>query len=158
MGRAGADHRRRGRPAGGGGRCRLWRQRRLPARAGQARGWRYVLAVTGTASARLRDAVPETMAYGGLGRPSVPRYRTAPVSVRQLAIAHAGQTQPVTWRHGTRITPGNPGAAMTSQLPDDPGPPRQPAHPPALPTAASRSAGCWPNGPRSGRARRLLAV
>jgi SRSO17 transposase len=80
------------------------------------RGWRYVLAVTGTAGARLRDAVPETMAYGGLGRPSVPRYRTAPVSVRQLAIAHAGQTQPVTWRHGTRITPGNPGAAMTSHF------------------------------------------
>ena len=96
---------------------RLRRQRRLPARAGRP-GWRYVLAVTGTASARLRDAVPETMAYGlGLrAAPASPCHRTAPVSVRQLAIAHAGQTQPVTWRHGTRITPGNPGAAMTSHF------------------------------------------
>jgi SRSO17 transposase len=54
------------------------------------------------------------MAYGGLGRPSVPRYRTAPVSLRQLAIAHADQVQPVTWRQGTKETKGNPGAAMTS--------------------------------------------
>ena len=80
------------------------------------RGWRYVLAVTGTASARPHDAVPATMAYGGLGRPSVPRYRAAPVSMRQLAIAHADQVQPVTWRHGTRATRGNPDAAMTSHF------------------------------------------
>jgi SRSO17 transposase len=80
------------------------------------RGWRYVLAVKGSVSARPHDAVPETLAHGGLGRPSVPRYRTAPVSLRQLAIAHADQVQPVTWRHGTRATPGNPGAAMTGNF------------------------------------------
>jgi SRSO17 transposase len=56
------------------------------------------------------------MAYGGLGRPSVPRYRTAPVSLRQLAIAHADQVQPVTWRQGTKATRGNPAAAMTSHF------------------------------------------
>ena len=78
------------------------------------RGWRYVIAVKGTTSARPHDAAPATMAYGGIGRPSVPRYRTAPVSLRQLAIAHAGQVQPVTWRQGTKATQGNPGAAMTS--------------------------------------------
>jgi SRSO17 transposase len=78
------------------------------------RGWRYVIAVKGTASARPHDAVPQTMAYGGLGRPSVPRYRTAPVSLRQLAIAHADQVRPVTWRQGTKATRGNPDAAMTS--------------------------------------------
>jgi SRSO17 transposase len=36
--------------------------------------------------------------------------------LRQLAIAHAGQIQPVTWRHGTRATRGNPDAAMTSHF------------------------------------------
>jgi SRSO17 transposase len=81
-----------------------------------ARGWRYVLAVKGTVSARPHDAAPATMAYGGMGRPSVPRYRTAPLSLRQLAIAHAGQIQPVTWRQGTRATAGNPDAAMTSDF------------------------------------------
>src|SRR5512140_2482525 len=69
-----------------------------------ARGWQYVIAVKGSASARPHDAVPETLAYGGLGRPSVPRYRTAPVSVRHLAIAHADQAAPVTWRQGTKTT------------------------------------------------------
>ena len=80
------------------------------------RGWRYVIAVKGSTSARPHDAVPEAMAYGGIGRPSVPRYRTAPVSLRQLAIAHADQIQPVTWRHGAKSTPGNPAAAMTSHF------------------------------------------
>jgi SRSO17 transposase len=80
------------------------------------RGWRYVIAVKGATSARPHDAVPATMAYGGLGRPSVPRYRTAPVSLRQLAIAHADQVQPVTWRQGTKATRGNPAAAMTSHF------------------------------------------
>ncbi len=79
-----------------------------------ARGWRYVIAVKGSTSARPADAVPETMACGGPGRPSVPRYRTAPLSLRQLAIAHADQVRPVTWRQGTRATRGNPDAAMTS--------------------------------------------
>ena len=79
-----------------------------------ARGWRYVIAVKGTTSARPHDAVPAAWPYGGLGRPSVPRYRSAPVSLRQLAIAHADTVQPVTWRQGTRATTGNPTAAMTS--------------------------------------------
>ena len=80
------------------------------------RGWRYVIAVKGATSARPRGAVPAAWPYGGLGRPSVPRYRTAPVSLRQLAIARASQIQPVTWRQGTRATKGNPAAAMTSHF------------------------------------------
>jgi SRSO17 transposase len=80
------------------------------------RGWRYVIAVKGATSARPHDAVPATLAYGGLGRPSVPRYRTAPVSLRQLAIAHADQARQVTWRQGTKATKGNPTAAMTSHF------------------------------------------
>jgi SRSO17 transposase len=40
-----------------------------------ARGWRYVIAVKPAVSARPRDAAPAAWPYGGLGRPSVPRYR-----------------------------------------------------------------------------------
>jgi SRSO17 transposase len=78
------------------------------------RGWQYVVAVKGTTSAYAHDAVPETMACGGRGRPGVPRYRTAPLSLRQLAIARAADIQQVTWRQGTRATKGNPTASMTS--------------------------------------------
>jgi SRSO17 transposase len=81
-----------------------------------ARGWRYILAVKGSASARPHDAVPEKLAHGGPGRPSLPRYRTAPASLRQLAIASADQVRPVTWRQGTKVTKGNPDAAMTSHF------------------------------------------
>jgi SRSO17 transposase len=80
------------------------------------RGWRYVIAVKGSVSARPHDAVPAAWAYGGMGRPSVRRYRTAPVSLRQLTIAHADQVQQVTWRQGTKITRNNPAAAMTSHF------------------------------------------
>ena len=78
------------------------------------RGWCYVVAVKGTTSAHAHDAAPEMMSYGGRGRPSVPRYRSKPLNLRQLALARAGQVQPVTWRQGTKATKGNPGAAMTS--------------------------------------------
>ena len=80
------------------------------------RGWHSVIAVKGSVSARPADAVPRALAYGGMGRPSVPRYRTAPASLRQLAIAHADTIQQVTWRHGTKATSGNPTAAMTSHF------------------------------------------
>ena len=81
-----------------------------------ARGWQYAVAVKGTTSACPHDAVPETMAYGGLGRPSVPRYRARPLTLRQLAIASADQVQQVTWRQGTKATRDNPAAAMTSHF------------------------------------------
>jgi len=81
-----------------------------------ARGFAYVVAVKGTTSAYARDAVPAAMAYRGRGRPPVPRYRTPPASLRQLAIADAAQVQPVTWRQGTKATKGNPAAAMTSHF------------------------------------------
>jgi SRSO17 transposase len=80
------------------------------------RGFAYVVAVKGTTSARPHDAVAQTMAYGGRGRPSVPRYRTPPADLRQLAAACASQAQPVTWRQGTKATKGNPDAAMTSHF------------------------------------------
>jgi SRSO17 transposase len=81
-----------------------------------ARGWQYVIAVKGSVSARPHDAAPAAWPYGGLGRPSVPRYRTAPVSLRRLALASADKIQQVTWRQGTKATKGNPTAAMTSHF------------------------------------------
>ncbi len=109
MGPAGPGHRQRRHPAGGCERRRVRRVRGLPAGAGDPR---LAIQLTG----RPHDAAPAAWPYGGRGRPSVPRYRTAPVSLRQLAIAHAGQIQPVTWRQGTKATRGNPDAAMTSHF------------------------------------------
>jgi SRSO17 transposase len=80
------------------------------------RGFAHVVAVKGSTSAYPHDAVPQALAYGGTGRPSIPRYRAPPASLRQLAIAGAGQVQQVTWRQGTRATKGNPSAAMTSHF------------------------------------------
>jgi SRSO17 transposase len=80
------------------------------------RGWHYVMAVHGTTSAYSHAAAPEAIVYRGRGRPPVPRYRAKPLSLRQLAIVHAAQAQPVTWRQGTKATRGNPTAAMTSHF------------------------------------------
>jgi len=80
-----------------------------------ARGWQYAVAVKGTTSAYAGDAQPVTRTLGGgPGRPPKPAYPGPPVNLRQLAIAHAGHVQPVTWRQGTTATNGNPDAAMTS--------------------------------------------
>jgi SRSO17 transposase len=79
-----------------------------------AAGWRYVVAVKGTTSAHPAEAIPQAKPYGGRGQPPKPAYPHPPVNLRLLAIAHAGQTGPVTWRQGTKTTKGNPTAAMTS--------------------------------------------
>jgi SRSO17 transposase len=82
-----------------------------------ARGFAYVLAVKGTTSAYAGNAQPVTRSLGGgPGRPPKPAYPAPPVNLRQLAIAHAAQVQPVTWRQGTKATKGNPTAAMTSHF------------------------------------------
>ena len=110
-----------------------------------AAGWQYAVAVKGSTSAHDGDAVPETRPYGGLGQPPRPAYPRPPATLRQLALAHAGQVRPVTWRQGTRTSQDNPDAAMTSWFlairvrPAGPSPGRR--------TAACRPAGCWPNGP-----------
>jgi SRSO17 transposase len=76
-------------------------------------GWQYAVAVKGSVSAQAGDAVPQARPYSGLGQPPKPAYPRPPVTVRQLAIAAAGQARPVTWRHGTKTTRDNPDAAMT---------------------------------------------
>ena len=79
------------------------------------RDWRYVVAVRGATSACAGDAQPVTRSRGaGPGRPPKPAYPTPPANLRQLAIAHADQIQPVTWRQGTKATKDNPAATMTS--------------------------------------------
>ena len=81
------------------------------------RRWQYVLAVKGTTSAHAGDARPVTRSLGGgPGRPPRPAYPGPAASLRQLAMAHADQVQPVTWRQGTKTTTGNPDAAMTSHF------------------------------------------
>jgi SRSO17 transposase len=85
-------------------------------RAGlEQRGWQYVAAVRETTTAWDGDARPAEPVWvpGRRGR-RVPAYPQAPASVRTLALAHAGQIRPVTWRHGTRKTRDNPDARMTS--------------------------------------------
>jgi SRSO17 transposase len=78
------------------------------------RGWRYVVAVQGSASAYPGEACPVTRARrGGTGRLPKPAYPGPPASLRQLAIASADKVRPVTWRQGTRATAGNPDASVT---------------------------------------------
>jgi SRSO17 transposase len=79
-----------------------------------AAGWRPAVAVKGGTTAYHGDAVPQARPCGGLGQPPKPASPGPPVTSRQLAIAHADQVQPVTWRQGTKSTRGNPEAAMTS--------------------------------------------
>jgi len=83
----------------------------------EQRGWRYAVAVKGTTSAYAGDARPVTRTLGGgPGRPPKPAYPSPPVNLRQLALAHADQIAPVTWRQGTKAAKGNPDAAMTSHF------------------------------------------
>jgi len=82
-----------------------------------SRGWQYVVAVRHTTSAYARDARPGPRGPGGRpARRPRPAYPAPPASVRQLAIAAAGQVTAVTWRQGTKAATGNPGAAMTSHF------------------------------------------
>jgi SRSO17 transposase len=79
------------------------------------RDWRYVVAVKGTTSAHAGDARPARRSPGGgPGRPPGPAYPGPPANLRQLAIAHADQVRPVTWRQGTKAAKDNPDASMTS--------------------------------------------
>ena len=79
-----------------------------------AAGWQYAVAVKGSTTAHDGDAVPQARPYGGRGQPPKPAYPGPPTTLRQLALAHAAQARPVTWRQGTKASKDNPAAAMTS--------------------------------------------
>jgi len=68
-----------------------------------ARGRAWVVQVQGGLSAHAEDAVPALVPTSGRGRPSRPRYRSAPVALREHVLA-AGRDagQHVTWRTGSR--------------------------------------------------------
>jgi SRSO17 transposase len=83
----------------------------------EQRGLRYVVAVKETTSAHAETATPALVPSSGRGRPTKPRYRDAPSSLRELALATGRDAcVDVTWRHGTRTTKNNPSAAMTSKF------------------------------------------
>lgn len=76
----------------------------------------YVVAVKSTTSVYPAGAVPELMDYTGRGpRPRTIRYQQAPSSVKDAVAARESFTQ-ATWRQGTRTSPTNRQAAMTSQF------------------------------------------
>ncbi|WP_240964485.1 transposase, partial [Streptomyces sp. C1-2] len=76
----------------------------------EERGLAYVLALTGKEVAHRENARPHRPAYGGLGPPTLPRYRTPPRAVCALtAEAGAGRFTEVTWRQGSK-------GAMTSRF------------------------------------------
>jgi SRSO17 transposase len=68
-----------------------------------ARDRPYVVQVNGDLTAHPADAVPQLVAYSGLGPHPKPRYRTRAVGLREhvLAAGHDAAEQ-VTWREGSR--------------------------------------------------------
>jgi SRSO17 transposase len=69
----------------------------------QERGLFYVLALNGKEVAHPEDARPHRPAYGGLGPPALPRYRTPPRAISTLAAeAGADRFSEVTWRQGSK--------------------------------------------------------
>lgn len=81
------------------------------------RGLSYVVAVKGGTSAYAADVVPETVPWSGNGRRPVAKYRSAPSSLRELALA-AGRSslRRVSWRQGTKKSKGNPAATLRSRF------------------------------------------
>ncbi len=69
----------------------------------EERGWSYVLAVDPKEIARPAAAEPYQPAYGGLGPPTLPRYRVAPRPLPGL-VDEAVAFEEVTWRQGSKGT------------------------------------------------------
>nr|WP_231138048.1 transposase [Rhodococcus opacus] len=80
------------------------------------RGIDYVVAVKGATSAHPGDAVPETAAYSGRGRPSTPRYGPHTTCKDLVLAAGRKSLRTVTWRKGSKTDPTNPTAAMRSRF------------------------------------------
>jgi SRSO17 transposase len=78
----------------------------------------YVVAVKATTTAHPGDAVPtQAPRTPGRGRPPALGYPDKPASLKELArAAGSAATEPVTWRQGTKTSPENPTAAMTSRF------------------------------------------
>ncbi|MEU3662451.1 IS701 family transposase [Streptomyces sp. NPDC032940] len=71
----------------------------------EERGLSCILALTGKEVAHPENALPHQPAYGGLGPPTLARYRTPPRAVSVLAAeAGAGRFTAVTWHRGSKGT------------------------------------------------------
>jgi SRSO17 transposase len=69
----------------------------------EKRELQYVLDVKGVTSAYSEEVQPERPEWKGAGRPPKPRYRQAPSSLKEMALAAGKQAaQTVTWRESTR--------------------------------------------------------
>jgi SRSO17 transposase len=67
------------------------------------RGRPYICQVNGDPTAHPADAVPETIDYSGRGPRPKPRYRTAPLAIREHVLAAGrGAALRLTWREGSR--------------------------------------------------------
>ena len=83
----------------------------------QERNIGYVVAVKGSTSAYTAHAAPVTAAYTGRGRPPVPTYPDPPSSCKDIILAAGRATgRELTWRKGTKTSPGNKSAAMRSRF------------------------------------------
>ncbi|WP_009478742.1 IS701 family transposase [Rhodococcus sp. JVH1] len=80
------------------------------------RGIDYVVAVKGATSAHPGDAVPETAAYTGRGRPPTPRYGPHATCKDLVLAAGRKSLRTVTWRRGSKTDPTNPTASMRSRF------------------------------------------
>jgi SRSO17 transposase len=69
------------------------------------RGLSYIVQVKGACTAHSADAVPQQPAYTGRGRHTLPRYRTKPVSLRELLMGQGRQAAVrLSWREGSKGT------------------------------------------------------
>lgn len=75
----------------------------------EERGLHYVVALTGKEVAHPEGVEPFQPPCGGLGPPTLPRYRTEPCSLSRLASAESVGFSEVTWREGSK-------GPMTSRL------------------------------------------
>lgn len=76
-----------------------------------------MVAIEAATSAHRAEATPVLMDYSGRGpRPRTRRYHQAPSSVKEVVVEHSEQLTEIAWRTGTKTTPGNPSAAMSSRF------------------------------------------
>ncbi|MFD9631485.1 IS701 family transposase [Streptomyces violascens] len=67
----------------------------------EERGLTYAVAVEAKEVAHPEHVRPHRPAYSGLGPPTLPRYRTPPATLPELAVAY-GQFAEVSWRQGSK--------------------------------------------------------
>ncbi|MEU1514966.1 IS701 family transposase [Streptomyces sp. NPDC005811] len=83
----------------------------------EVRGLAYVLALTGKEVAHPEEAEPHRPAYGGLGPPTLPRYRTPPRALPLHAARIPADTlAEVTWRQGSKGRMTSRFAVLTVRL------------------------------------------